>query len=446
MTPQLYLTCGTTTLDFQADGYEVVGGFYPETADEGMESISDQFEVVIRGSSGADVHSKITAIRLAFEHARRHKDDAQAAWLYYDVESSGNAWMSKLLDGDTIYDSRPESPWRHNLVVATIIIERKPYWDAKDEVQVPLTNGNGTNNTTGLTVYNHDDAGTSPAHDNWVDIVGADIDGDLPGPTRLEAINTFASLRLYTLFIGQNWINPSSFSHILEGESSSSGTERNDSTCSGGKYREYELVNTLETDMFTLALSDNLLDEAQGRYYKLLGRFYALAPTNVKYRIRLLYNSGTIWQTGQFNLDSSRALSIRDMATFRLPPWLLGQSDLSALSMVLTGQIFSGTQLVNLDFLQITPLDDWRMLECAGYGVVENSRMIDDAMNETKYIDDGSGDNKAGILVGYGNPIHLYPGKDQRLYFLMHSHTANIAEILRTISVKLFYRPRRKTL
>ena len=102
--------------------------------------------------------------------------------------------------------------------------------------------------------------------------------------------------------------------------------------------------------------------------------------------------------------------------------------------------------MVNLDFLQITPLDGWRMLECAGYGVVENSRMIDDAMNETKYIDDGSGDNKAGILVGYGNPIHLYPGKDQRLYFLMHSHTANIAEILRTISVKLFYRPRRKTL
>src|SRR4030042_5881695 len=138
MTPQLYLTCGTTTLDFQADGYEVVGGFYPETADEGMESISDQFEVVIRGSSGADVHSKITAIRLAFEHAKRHKDDAQAAWLYYDVDSNGDAWMSKLLGGMVMYDSNLDRNWRQNKAVVTIIVERKPYWDAKDEVQGPL--------------------------------------------------------------------------------------------------------------------------------------------------------------------------------------------------------------------------------------------------------------------------------------------------------------------
>src|SRR4030043_5948 len=142
MTMQLYITYAGITLDFKADGYEVVGGFYPETADDGMESITDQFNVVIRGSSGPDVKSKINAIRLAFEHAKRHKDDATAAWFYYEVDDTGDAWMSKLLNGEVIYDSRLESTWRHNQVVATIIVEHKPYWDAKDEVQVPLSNGN----------------------------------------------------------------------------------------------------------------------------------------------------------------------------------------------------------------------------------------------------------------------------------------------------------------
>ena len=51
MTMQLYITYAGITLDFQTDGYEVVGGFYPETADDDMESITDQFNVVIRGSS-----------------------------------------------------------------------------------------------------------------------------------------------------------------------------------------------------------------------------------------------------------------------------------------------------------------------------------------------------------------------------------------------------------
>jgi hypothetical protein len=73
-------------------------------------------------------------------------------------------------------------------------------------------------------------------------------------------------------------------------------------------------------------------------------------------------------------------------------------------------------------------------------------RRIDDGVNEDAYIDNGAGDDKAGILIGYGNPIGLYPGKKQRLYFLMHSSTGDTAEILRIISVKLYYHPRRKTL
>src|SRR4030042_6126552 len=422
MSMQLYIIYAGITLDFQANGYKLLDGFFPATPDENMESVSDQFNLFIKGSSASDLRSKITAIRLAFEHAKNHKDDAQAAYLYFDVDDSGDAWMSKLLGGSVIYNSNLDRNWRQTKAVATIIIERKPYWDAKNEVQVPLTNGNGTNNITGLTVSHNDDAGASPYHDNWVEIAAADVLGDMPGPTRLELTNNYATQRLYTVWIGQNWTDPDNLTHILEAEDSTGGTDKSDSGCSGGYYSEYILASGAETEMFTWSLGASLLDACKGQYYKILARFVTGAPTSVKFRLKLKYAATTIWQSGQITLDATRSLQIRDMFTLRLRPWLLGQTDLSALSLILTGHQITGSPVyVEPDFLQITPLDGWRMLECAGYGVVQNERMIDDGMNGNSYIDNGAGDDKAGIVAGYGNPIGLYPGKKQRLFFLMQS-------------------------
>src|SRR4030042_6061579 len=156
MSMQLYLTYGSITLDFQADGYKLIDGFFPETPDEGAESVSDQFSLLIKGSSGSDLHAKINAIRLAFEHAKRHKNDALAAWIYYEVDNSSDAWMTKLLGGEIIYDRNLGRNWRHSSVVATIIIERRPYWDAKDEFQIPLSHGNGPDDLAGWSGYNDD--------------------------------------------------------------------------------------------------------------------------------------------------------------------------------------------------------------------------------------------------------------------------------------------------
>lgn len=209
----------------------------------------------------------------------------------------------------------------------------------------------------------------------------------------------------------------------------------------------YSLPSGVETTLFTWSLTSAFLNACKGSFYKILARFCTTAPTNVRLRLKLQYNLTTIWQSGQVAPDPTRSLLIRDLFTLRLPPWLPGQTDLNAITMLLTGQQSTGSAInVDLDFLQITPLDGWRMLECLGYGIVQNNRLVDDGINGSFYIDDGAGANKIGILVGYGNPIVLYPGKKQRLYFLMHNWLGDSAEIARTASVKLFYRPRRRTL
>jgi hypothetical protein len=456
MTMQLFITASElTTLDFQADGYTLLDGFFPETPNDIQESITDQFQILIKGSNADDLRSKIATITLALEYARWYKDDIRAAWLNFsvddpiDVNGTIPEWMSKIIGGMVLYDKNLDRNWRQKRVVVTIIIEHKPYWDSNIELQVPLDNGNGADNTSGLTIFNHDDGGgTSPNHhDNWVEIEAADVLGDIQGRTRLEVTNNYASNRLYTLWVGHNWTDPTNFDHILEGEDATGGSSVADAGCSGGYYRHYALASGSEADIFTWTLATAYLNACKGGFFKILARFLAAAPTSVKFRIKLKLLGTNIWQSGQVTLDASRSTQIRDLLTLRLPPWLLGQTNLQELTMILTGQQSTGSPVdVNLDFLQITPLDGWRMLECSGYGAVQNERFVDDGVNEVSYMDDGAGDNKAGILVGYGSPIALYPNKLQRLYFLMHSNSTNIAEIARTASVKLFYRPRRRTI
>jgi len=246
--------------------------------------------------------------------------------------------------------------------------------------------------------------------------------------------------------MSQTWTDPDNIWHNFEGESSTLGTPIADPDCSDGYYMRASLASGAEYNLFSWSLTHDFLDACKGGYFKMLARFKGAAPTSVRFRIKILNSATVVWQSGQISLDANRALQIRDLFTLRLPPWLIEQSGLAALTIILTGQQSTGASInVDLDFFQFMPLDGWRMLECAGYGVEHDGHMMDDGFNESAYIDDYTG-AKAGILVGYGNPISLYPGKKQRLVFLMHSNVGNTAEIVRTISVKLYYRPRRKTL
>jgi hypothetical protein len=81
MSMQLFIVYDSTTLDFQANGYKLLDGFYPETPVDGAESVTYQFNILIIGSSPADLRTKLNGIRLALEHAKLHKDDARMAYL-----------------------------------------------------------------------------------------------------------------------------------------------------------------------------------------------------------------------------------------------------------------------------------------------------------------------------------------------------------------------------
>jgi lysophospholipase L1-like esterase len=99
MTIQLYIKYESITLDFRADGYILLDGFYPETPDEEMESISNRLNILIKRLSGAGLRSKITTLRLAFKFL--FSNQSKSYFLSMGDSKSVNTYQS-LLIGDLI--------------------------------------------------------------------------------------------------------------------------------------------------------------------------------------------------------------------------------------------------------------------------------------------------------------------------------------------------------
>jgi len=203
MTQQLYLTYDGLTVDFQASGKTLLDGFYPTVATDLASDVSERFDIWIKGTSEANLQTQIRAIGKAFEYAREYKDEPnKVCWLYYAPSQAVTAWRARVTDGTVILDPNLDRNWRQKKARVGVALMRHPDWYGA-EAQLPLTNRNGTNNTSGLTVYTVNDS--QAGKDNFVDITGADIDGDLPAPVRIEVTNTFNNAaRSETVYVSLN--------------------------------------------------------------------------------------------------------------------------------------------------------------------------------------------------------------------------------------------------
>ena len=390
------------------------------------------------GSVSANLAEVRTLNGLLHQAHRRGQGekDLAAVYVVWQESATGSEWRSEILDGRAEWDAEALTwtYWQSATQFADVVIERRNHWDGP-EAQLPLTNPNGVYNTAGLNVYNDNSgAGTYPnTIANYADILGSAIGGDLPGPVRLEITNTYATARLYDVWVGVNQTNPS-FTHYLAGPGAVT-------VASGG---------TVTIKDWTLTGYELTL--AAGREYRVLARFGTdrgvVGGLLARFRLSILWNVTTLWESGWVTPDTTRGSVVRDLGSLRLPPWIPGLTGLDGVTLRLSAlQTDVASMDINLTWLQLVCADAWRYITCVGYGVVQGRRIVDDGINERLYTDDGSGGAKAGILTGGGSSaLTLQPGKNARLMFAMHANTLSTAELDRSISVKTYYRPRRLTL
>lgn len=401
--------------------------------------ITEQLEV------GPLPTATIQAVQAAFAQAWLRKKKRIGDRVYLQLTPQGGSLQrTEITPGSLVKHNENVLgyEWIASAVTGFLTVTRRPWWE-RASAELALDNGSGGGPATGgVTVYNHDDGGAG--HDNWVAIAGSAITGAVPGPVELRLTNTQNVNRAYSVHVAHNVLSdPANLTHILEAESAStitSGATNAVATASNGSYVTSTVGSGAESRYFQWTLSTALLNAAAGNRFRVLARFHTAPSASLKARLKVAFELTTLWEGQQFIPNAGVGNFFQDLGIVRLPPALVGTGTLYPLYLDLYYEL-SGGGSVSLDFLALLPLDGYRKLEPRGYGLAYNARLVDDMIEGYVYTDGWATSGKTPHYLGFGDPIRLWPGRDQRLYFYADKNTG-VPDIDQTWSVRAYYRPR----
>lgn len=405
-----------------------------------FQPVSETVELLLYGANTAAVDAALNNLETMRLTARQRRMTGAGPRVFLQYQPIGGALgRSEVREAEVRLGRNAMTAYGQAKLPVQLLVERVPWWE-EGRAQIPLSNGNGSNNTAGLTVWMRDDA--TAGQDNWTDIAAGAVGGVLPSPLEIHMRNLSEGARLYDNFYVANNIFAPSMAHILEGEnrSNGTGTVTADATCSGGSF-----LQVIGSNIYvTWPLSAALLSATAGRYLRLMARFvfYSTPPKiYVRAEIRDYYGLVTLARSPYETVLGPEDGNIVDLGLLPLPPG--GYSNNWAQNTLALFFRAESAVTVRLDYLQITPADElcYRHIEQRGMVVAANDWVVDDGIEGLHYLIEGGANHP--IYTEHTPPLHVFPGVAQRLYFL---HDGPDTTANWKLGVKAFYRPRRLTI
>lgn len=439
----LSITDGSTTVSLSTTN-AILEHYVPQTpkrtgpGELDFAPVEEPIELAFVGASTSAIQSTYNSVQaLLLAAARRQaKGVGSRVFLQYQPIGDGTLWRSEILDGDARLGDSAMSTFGSLVMRARLQVQRRPWWEGS-RTAVPLTNGNGSNNTSGLTIKNHDDG--NAGDDNYLGISAGNVGGVLPTPAEIQLTNTNgATIAINSFTIANNIFDPS-FTHILEGESrlGGYGSVQSAATCSNG-----QLVRLTGTGSIQCAwsLSSGLLQASEGRFFNLVARIPTFATSPGVYCTAMIKDANNLVTLAmgkemKLTLGSSY---LQILGTLPLPP---GGFNTAYAGQTLFLQFrTTAAETIEIDYIQLTPSEElcWRQVLAMDTGHVANSIFVDDGIEGLTYRSVSGAAHP--IYDPKGTPVHLFPGVNQRLYVLMDGLDATIDK---SMSAKVWYRPRR---
>lgn len=444
MTNAVSLTDGTTTISLSSSScfitsYNPTG---PKWENGDPQLVTESVDFVIKDSSTAAVRTKLRAIEnLLYQVQNRAVTrTGRRVYLLFQATDDAEAWRSEILNYSIVTGEDTAFSFSQFLLEMRLVVTRLPYWEGA-RTQIPLSNGNGTNNTAGLTLYNHNDGTTG--HDNYLDIASSVVQGTLPAPIEIRLTNTTGGSRwFYNWYIG-NSLFGTSFNHIVEGETAvpGYGTVAASASLSNGNYCTLTGSGWL---VFRWEIPAAQLDMIAGRYVRILVAFSSLSSSDRNAQVSLLDWSGlgTQAKAPAVTLKGGDTV-LQDAGVIALPATPFGSNWSTHLLQLKVKTPSSET--VSVDFLQITPAENtlYRRLQQRGYSMAVNEAVVDDGIEGLTYYDSLSDGKRYPIYVPFLQPVHVWPDVAQRLLVLFDGGSRSVDW---TATAKVWYRPRRTLL
>lgn len=434
----------STTVNLMTGGCIVQDGYYPKTPGDEDVTVVEEIPVLLIGS-GADMLAKIRAIETALELAAASQRNH--VYLNFQLDATQTSYRSRVLGGSVVFDGRLDKRWRQGRLAATVLVRRDVVWEGP-ETQLSVDNRHGSG-TSGVPVHWRADS----THDNWVDIDAADIVGTLPGPARVEVTYpSDASYYITELYIHNGWRHPVTTPyHILEAENytnTDGGTQVTDAAYSGGAYMAISLDAGLAENNVTWVLDEGVSAGSQLRLKGDLGRFLMLArasTTDEVWAWLTLSGAGgsASWSGPRVRLSNLAGFDLVNLGVCEMPPGYRSIGNwYGSLNLVLYTAASGVT--VNVDCLMVCPTDSCGYMTWQNVAMDTAKTIVMDAICQRRYLVDPVS-SRVFLANGSWGYIYLQPGVDNRLYFNYRRNTTG-GDSAGTMTVKVYYRPRRRSL
>jgi hypothetical protein len=408
-----------------------------------LDDVTEAIEVTFTGASTAAATAAINSVeRLLMTAAQRNNLGIGAkVYLYYQPIGEGVAWRSEVRAGELRLADNAMTVFGQAKISTRIILTRAPWWEGA-RTQIPLTNSNGTNNTQGLTIYNHDDSQTG--HDNYADIAAGVVGGTLPAALEIQLQNTSGASRGYNhLYLANNRF-ATTIAHVLEGEGRVSGYgtvapgSPDYNTYSNGQY--VALSGTAVECHWNIPAT--VLQGTRGRHMRILARVVSatVTPTWLTPELRDYYGLVVVHAGREVSVKNAGTW-LQDLGSVPLPP---GGDNMNWAQQRLVLKVRAATATdIAIDFMQLLPGDPlcWRDVPQRGMQVANNDWIVDDGIESSTYLIEGGANHP--IYAPVGQPLHVFPALAQRLYVLTDGTSYSVNW---TQKIKAFYRPRRLTI
>lgn len=437
---QLRISDGTTTVDLSGSTTGVYGcTYFPAVGADVDPTVADRADLILSGTE-AQIRGAVNSVEhlLAGALRRARLGTGVRVWLEYKPIDTDTLYRSEIYDGRVVFDEDPGARrWAGSTLRmrAALIVDRSNWWESTSETELELSSSGNSAATGGRTITNAPTA-------NWIGIASTQVAGTLPAPLRLKLTNTSGSSKGYAdIYIGNDAYGAPTADHYIEGENQISGygTDQAVAGSSGGSV--VELTVTATSSLLVAWLVPAGMMAAAGRWYRLLMRSGYPSPNiRVKPTIYDYYGLIKLWE-GAETLLANSAWQLNDLGAVPVPPGAYA-TDYAQIRLALWLRADSSTTF-QIDYVALLAQDDaFRQVHQLGMSVANNDSLeIDEIDARYTHIE---GSSKHPILVPTGRPLVVYPGVTQRLHILERIGTG-ASGVTNTMSVRAYYRPRRRT-
>jgi len=436
MTHTVSITDGTTTVDLSASNVQL-NRYTPKAPqwDEQSRSyrpVTETIDFLIYQETGALAQTKLADIERTLLGVLKRASSGTGPIPYINCQmiSDTQAWRSEirrydLVAADDLFQSLPQgyAGFRLN-------IERVPYWEGS-RVAIPLSNGAGSNVTTGLRITNAN---------NYVQIAAGVIAGTHPTPVEFHIQNRTGASRYYANFFVANNAMSTSLTHHIEGETIATGGNATAmSGASGGQVARVTTAGVQAAGMrWTIpAATTSIL---QGRYVNVVARLMSTPLLRARCRILDRLGFQTMYETTDVMIDGVSANGFLNFGAVPLPP----ASYRTAFGPVTLELVFytTGAQTINVDYITLMPSEPgcFQHFWQPGYSIANAAVINVNGIERLIYTNDASLDI---IWRPYTEFVMLQPNVAQRLYCLIDGETSIAAW---EHDIYAYYRPRRLTI